>query len=69
MVTRQVRLQGFPSEDERPAGQVFDVLCEDHVGTYTLPFYCCWHDEAWWSAETGERIDSAVIGWRKPQGS
>jgi hypothetical protein len=69
MATRQARLSAFPSEPERPEGQVFEILCEDHVGTYALPFLCRWRDGDWWSAESGERIDAKVIGWRRPSGS
>jgi hypothetical protein len=66
MATRQARLDAFPSDAERPEGQAFEILCEDHVGTYALPFLCVWRDDAWWSAESGGRIDARVVGWRKP---
>src|SRR3979490_2902986 len=49
MATRQARLDAFPSDAERPDGQVFEILCEDHVGTYMLPFLCRWRDDDWWS--------------------
>ena len=65
MATRQARLDAFPSDAERQDGQVFEILCEDHVGTYMLPFRCHWRDEGWWNAELGERIDAKVVGWRK----
>jgi hypothetical protein len=69
MATRQARLNAFPNETERPQGQVFEILCEDHVGTYALPFLCVWRDGEWWSAESGERIEAKVVGWRRPSGS
>jgi hypothetical protein len=69
MATRQARLEAFPSEADRPEGQVFEILCEDHVGTYALPFLCHWRADDWWSAQSGERIDAKVIGWRRPRGS
>jgi hypothetical protein len=65
MATRQARLDAFPSDHDRPEGQGFEILCEDHVGTYTLPFLCHWLNEEWWSAESGERIDAKVVGWRR----
>jgi hypothetical protein len=69
MATRQARLDAFPSDVERPEGQAFEILCEDHVGTYALPFLCHWRADDWWSAESGERIDARVVGWRRPSGS
>jgi hypothetical protein len=39
MVTRQARIdafhQGVPATD-----QSLELLCEDHVGTYVIPFLC-----------------------------
>jgi hypothetical protein len=69
MATRQARLDAFPSDAERPEGRVFQILCEDHVGTYVLPFLCHWRDDDWWSAESGERIDAKVVGWRRSPAS
>jgi hypothetical protein len=66
MATRQARLDEFPSDAERPAGQLFEILCEDHNGTYALPFLCYWHEEGWWNAETKELIDAKVVAWRSP---
>ena len=65
MATRQGRLDEFLSQPERAAGQVFVLLCEDHCGTYRLPFACCWRDGQWWNAQAGEIIEAAVIGWRQ----
>jgi len=31
-------------------------LCEDHVGTYTLPYLCHWSNGAWRSAGRGEPV-------------
>jgi hypothetical protein len=64
MATRQERLDAFPSKAERPAGQPFELLCEDHIGTYVLPFLCHWTDDAWRSIETGTAVDAVVVGWR-----
>jgi hypothetical protein len=64
MVTRQSRLEDFPSPNARTADQVFDLLCEDHSGTYTLPFGCRWRDEQWRNAGTGRLVEALVVGWR-----
>jgi hypothetical protein len=64
MATREERLAEFPSGPDRQAGQGFELLCEDHNGTYVLPFVCRWHDGAWWNERMGHRLDATVIGWR-----
>jgi hypothetical protein len=64
MATRQERLGAFPSGHERPEGQLFELLCEDHIGTYVLPFLCYWTDDAWCSIDTNSKIDADVVGWR-----
>jgi hypothetical protein len=38
MVTRQQRIDEFGSDGEPPAGELMELLCEDHNGTYALPF-------------------------------
>src|SRR5258707_1229221 len=42
MVTRQQRLNDFESNGQPPAGELMELLCEDHNGTYVLPFPCLW---------------------------
>ena len=44
MVTRQQRLDQFGSDGEPPVGELMELLCEDHNGTYALPFPCRWMD-------------------------
>jgi hypothetical protein len=44
-----------------------DHLCEDHVGTYVIPFLCQWTEGTWQNAKTRRRIEVAVIGWREPK--
>jgi hypothetical protein len=63
MATRQQRLDAFVHEGDPPVGQPLELLCEDHVGTYVIPFLCRWTGEDWQSVQTGERIQVAVIGW------
>jgi hypothetical protein len=65
MVTRQQRIDEFGSDGEPPAGELMELLCEDHNGTYALPFPCRWADGAWHSGTTGHRIEVNVVGWRR----
>ncbi len=64
MVTRQQRMDAFIHEGEPPAERLLELLCEDHVGTYVVPFLCRWSSGDWKNVETGERIEAVVIGWR-----
>jgi hypothetical protein len=64
MATRQQRIDAFMHEGAPPADQPLEVLCEDHVGTYLIPFPCRWTDGDWSNAASGERIEATVIGWR-----
>jgi hypothetical protein len=45
--------------------RLFELLCQDHVGTYVLPFLCRW-DGAWRNGATGGVIAAEVLGWREP---
>ncbi len=64
MATRQQRLDEFGGRGEPPAGAAVELLCEDHVGTYVIPFACHWTEGAWRGVKSGERIEAAVVGWR-----
>jgi hypothetical protein len=64
MATRQQRLDAFVHDGIPPLDQPLELLCEDHVGTYVVPFLCRFTSEHWHSDETGERIQATVIGWR-----
>ena len=66
MVTRQERIDSFDHEGTPPPDQPLQILCEDHVGTYVIPFPCQWHGDAWRSVATNRRIEATVIGWRAP---
>jgi len=63
MATREFRLSEF-NQGSPPAGQQLLLLCEDHNGTYTLPFKCVWRDGAWYGVEKTNPIEATVIGWR-----
>jgi hypothetical protein len=64
MATRQQRIDEFTHDGAPPADQPLEILCEDHVGTYLVPFPCRWTGYDWTNADTGERIEVAVLGWR-----
>jgi hypothetical protein len=64
MATRQQRLNAFLHDGDPPMDRRLELLCEDHVGTYVIPFPCRWTSKFWQSAETGERILATVLGWR-----
>jgi hypothetical protein len=66
MATRQQRLDAFVHEGDPPIGEPLKLLCEDHVGTYVIPFLCRWNGADWQSVNTGEHIQAAVIGWNAP---
>ena len=63
MATRQRRLAEFNGEGEPPANQPVQVLCEDHSGTYQLPFACRFVDGLWLNDESGDAVDATVVGW------
>jgi hypothetical protein len=64
LVTRQERLGEFIHDGSPPPNKPLQVLCEDHNGTYVLPFLCQWHDGVWQNAKTNRLIEVAVVGWR-----
>lgn len=65
MATRQQRLDEFDGYGAPPADEAIELLCEDHCGSYVLPFPCHWVNDAWCSMKSGEAIEATVIGWRK----
>jgi hypothetical protein len=64
MATRQERIGAFTHDGVPPADQPFELLCEDHVGTYVIPFLCRWTSGAWQSVATSTPIEATVVGWR-----
>jgi hypothetical protein len=66
LVTRAERLRDFITDTDAPLGSLVEVLCEDHVGTYRLPFLCQSTPEGLRNDRTGELIEAHVIGWREP---
>jgi hypothetical protein len=66
MPDRPQRLAQFISDRVPTVDEAVQVLCEDHVGTYTLPFLCRWSESAWVNVATAAPIEAAVVGWRPP---
>lgn len=66
MATRQERIDAYTHDGNPPADRPLELLCEDHVGTYVIPFLCIWRDGVWHSLDTNHRIDATVVGWRAP---
>jgi hypothetical protein len=62
MATREYRIAEF-NTGAAPAGEV-ELLCEDHCGTYVLPFACRFADGAWIGVPANQPIQATVLGWR-----
>jgi hypothetical protein len=67
MVTRTARLKDFTTDGYPGADLQVQVLAEDHVGTYILPFPCQHIDGEWRNGATGEAVQSSILGWREVQ--
>jgi hypothetical protein len=63
MATRDHRLNEF-DQGPPPSGQPLQVLCEDHSGTYLLPYPCHWSEGTFFNSAFGTVIDARVVGWR-----
>ena len=64
MATRQERIDAFSHEGMPPTDLPLELLCEDHIGTYVIPFLCRWNNGAWYSIDTDNRVEATVVGWR-----
>ena len=64
MASRQERIDAYTHSGTPPTDQPQELLCEDHVGTYVIPFPCQWRDGNWQSVKTNDRIEATVVGWR-----
>ena len=67
MVSFSDRLSQFNTNREAPDGLAVEALCQDHVGTYVLPFPCRREGPTWYNDVTGGALDCDVIGWREWQ--
>ena len=63
MATREHRIAEF-NQGEPPPDSVVQLLCEDHNGTYVLPFACVLGEGKWLNAKSRHVIDGDVLGWR-----
>jgi hypothetical protein len=66
MVTRATRLDGFITDGAPALDTLVELLCEDHVGTYLLPYPCRSTSEGFRNERTRELIQGWVVGWREP---
>jgi hypothetical protein len=64
MATREKRLAQFDGLGSPPPELAVEVLCEDHSGTYQLPFACRFVDGQWRNDESGIAVEATVIAWR-----
>jgi len=64
MTTREQRVAEFSTATPTD-GLPVQLLCEDHAGTYVLPFACRWTGGAWHNANSGAVIDARIVGWRQ----
>jgi hypothetical protein len=67
MVALNERLAQFVTDREAPDGAMVEALCQDHVGTYVLPFPCRRNGTEWFNYVTSTALDCEVIGWREWQ--
>ena len=65
MVTRTARLKDFRTDGYPGHGLQVQVLAEDHVGTYILPFPCERMNGEWRNGITGEAVQASVVAWRE----
>jgi hypothetical protein len=65
MAARQERIDAFIHEGSPPTDQPLEILCEDHVGTYVIPFLCQWTEGTWQNAKTRRRIEVVVMAGGK----
>jgi hypothetical protein len=67
MTSLSDRLSQFVTDREAPDGTAVEALCQDHVGTYVLPFPCRREGAAWYNSNTSAPLDCDVVGWREWQ--
>jgi hypothetical protein len=64
MVTREDRLKDFDTVRLPLNGEPTQILCEDHSGTYLVPYACEWSGNHWRGVKSNAPIEARVIGWR-----
>ena len=65
MPARSARLNDFITDVAPPSDILVELLCEDRVGTYLLPYLCRNTAEGFRNERTGELIQGLVVGWRE----
>jgi hypothetical protein len=65
MATREHRMAEFSSAGPL-ANQPLEFLCEDHCGTYVIPFGCHFVNGQWSGVAGNQPIQATVLGWRRP---
>jgi hypothetical protein len=56
------RMDAFSDDGAPPTHQPLELLCEDHVGTYVIPFLCRRRNGAWQSLDTDKCIEATLLG-------
>jgi hypothetical protein len=64
MAVRKARLLEFTTDIEPPPSAKVELLCEDHNGTYVLPFPCYRAEGEWHNKTTDEVLQADILGWR-----
>ncbi|MDR3448746.1 MAG: hypothetical protein P4M15_03175 [Alphaproteobacteria bacterium] len=64
MATRSERIAEFETDEEPSETEDVELLCEDHNGTYPLPFRCRRVGREWRNQTTGQIIEADIVGWR-----
>jgi hypothetical protein len=65
MPSRERRLEEFTTVGEPGEGMRAQLLCEDHIGTYTTTFVCVRRAGEWVNEKTNDKILCLVVGWRQ----
>jgi hypothetical protein len=68
LLARRKRLDDYPGEGTPPDNRACELLCEDHVGTYELPYSCHWSGGEWRNLATNEPVIGGVVAWRIKSG-
>jgi hypothetical protein len=63
MALRSDRIADFTTDGFPATELLVTLLCEDHVGTYIVPYPCRRVGDEWRNARTQEAIQADVIGW------
>jgi hypothetical protein len=65
MATRQQRINAFIHEGDPPADQPLELLCEDHVRTYVIPFLSAVERAGMSGLIEGQKVSFDVVADRR----